>query len=972
MSSGYSSGGCCDDGDIIVALDVGLTAIASAVQAISINIGQQQQFTCSQIQPCMDMIEQEMRRRFRSATASCDTCKTMLAQGLGGTIEFALQCAGVDVSNCNAPPQQQPQPCSGTNEGATCQGCGQSPCCCKGGVCEPCDPAKEKDYIGWCNQSTGVVVVTKKTDPPPGAGFGQVSQSDDAQLAFSEAQQFCGKKAGPFPKPPQLSPESSDAPFCDITSFSSTSAMLGVVDVPAKLFQTAAFAEVASATARLGLDGVNLGNFGEILIGIYKSISLGPPEMASEIAPVVGAALGCNSPIWLKGVQAIAAVGLTKQMTGVDLGQFATSIEYAMNASCRRIFVDPDKAIACYLANSMEYESLDTHWAINGICAADLDAYIDAARSKPIPFQLSQMRRRELIDADDYHVGMRRVGYLNGGERENLYKLTEQVPTLSDIIRLMVRDADDDSPNGPVVKFNLDAQFNQKYGRQLKQWSEWQGVPELFAKYAWRAHWEIPSPTALFNFWHRLRKRPGFEQLEQDIKTALIQQDILPYWHQHYLETNYLPLGRVDIRRSYQIGTLSDKEMETAISELGYSDENTDRLVKFTKRLRDISAAGHKAIKLWLKWSISRATARQRMVADGLPVKVVDDALSDAEIGFASSTYAASFVRGDLPRNLLVAALTGHGVSGIGASQIATILAPRITSHPAERSYAAGTMTRENAAQQMAAYGMNTDVIERMLVAIDSAILDSDIVNCQRGIKRRYLMGELDRMDATNLLQNRGTTPERARQLLDSWGCEKSSVGRQVPAAKLCKWLGEGIITGGDFTNRLEKLGYSAADAARMLNDCLIGVNLRLLAQAKRDAKEQATEQTRAQNALNRANATAQRAVAQQQRARNQAKATAVRREKMLLNIAEQLMAKCQCPLDLALPEATVQKNRLQSEFGLSIDESLQALTTAVENWEGGTLNGFSGVVAAMAQIIVSTELEPPIDESTGVVITNG
>src|SRR4030095_10770556 len=110
---------------------------------------------------------------------------------------------------------------------------------------------------------------------------------------------------------------------------------------------------------------------------------------------------------------------------------------------------------------------------------------------------------------------------------------------------------------------------------KLKDWAEFQGLTPDMMKYVFRAHWTIPSPGQLFTFYQRLRDNPKFggrDKLLEQVKNALIQQDILPFWHDHFLAVSFHPLGRVDIRRAFNNGTLKDDELVPAYRQLGYSD----------------------------------------------------------------------------------------------------------------------------------------------------------------------------------------------------------------------------------------------------------------------------------------------------------------------------------------------------------------------------------------------------------------
>jgi len=165
-----------------------------------------------------------------------------------------------------------------------------------------------------------------------------------------------------------------------------------------------------------------------------------------------------------------------------------------------------------------------------------------------------------------------------------LFELTHQIPPASDIVRMMVRDSDDEDL---VKRFSLDDQFDQKFRKQLKLWCQQQGVDELYMRYLWRAHWSIPSPGQLAQMLHRLSRLPAtdpaFVGLET-VKAALSQQDIAPFWQDKFVAISYAPLTRIDARRAFEIGALSEDQLLEAYLNLGYNRENGLTLVEFNKK----------------------------------------------------------------------------------------------------------------------------------------------------------------------------------------------------------------------------------------------------------------------------------------------------------------------------------------------------------------------------------------------------
>lgn len=954
---GLEYGQCCSD-KVAAVLGGLMPAIVSALEHIARVLEDKLGSPCKNLEECYDKIEEEMRKRFKGPQASCDECKRMAEQGLAGTLEYALQCAGA----CAEETQKVCSLGSPETWGQPCQECGAECCECVQGVCTPVDCPEEKPkekptkFVGYCNPVTGSIAVSKQGESPPGEGFVPVALSDSEQAAAIEAAKNCSKQES-FPTyTPNIQTTQGGSVLCDFLKYENGTALGTLLAGSSAVNLADAHRQLAKGMLGVGFEGLNPGQLGEVIYGAIRTLTGLPPFMSSQLLPTIAGALGCNNTQWQEGVRTLGQINAVTNYIGADVGEFTTQLRYALNAGCRQKFLDPDKAMAAYLADAINPQQLDTHFAVHGLCQESVTQYTRAARSKPIPLQLAMMRRRKMINSNQYAEGMRQLGYLETSTSEQLYNLTEQIPTLTDITRLMVRDADDE---GLASRLGLDSYFTEKYGRQLREWSEAQGVPEKFARYYWRAHWNIPSPGQLFTFYHRLRDNPQFggrEKVLDDIKAALIQQDILPYWHEHYLATSFHPIGRIDIRRAFNIGALKEEELGPAYRQLGYSDETSDLLADFTKRLRIASLPNHRAIKLWIKGTITAAEVKERLSADGIPVHDIDRAMQDSEVQFASGPIAAAYVKAYLSRDTFIQLLTERGVTAAGASSIADILAlKRIDALPI-KDYIAGAIDREEVEAAMQADGLNSNIADHILQAADRSIENAFIVSCQRGIKRRFLLGELDAEEATTELTNRSTTLARANKLIEWWGCERSATSKAISASKLCHWLSIGAITSTDFDKRLRRLGYSAADAALMVEDCLTGISVKRLADAKKEAKQHVAENLRAARALQRAEAAAARLAASQAQAATKARQTRMNRERQLLSASQKLAAKCECDLLESLNKAKDAYSRIQREYGLSPDETLQAMLSAVEEWQGTDIDDIDAVFNAFAQQAAGVE----------------
>lgn len=942
-------------------INAALSGTLSALNRIADAIEGKYNNACDSIYGCIDEIIDKIKSKIEGPLRSCDECKQMLANGLGGTLEYAVLCSGACI-------EETAKTCS-MGEPSTwdkpCTECGEPCCVCNQGICEPTECPKPPEetpktkFVGWCFEHTGSIIVRKQSDGPMGPGWTQVALGEDEQAVATETVANCKKTSSPPPGPPQIVPISVESPLCDITKFYDISALRAIASSGASANMIAGMTQAGNAIGNIGAFGINLSSLPDVIVGFGRLITGAPAAWSVLMLQTAAEALGCPSNEWLQAMQLLANIHLVGNQMGMDFGPFTTQIQYALAAGCRQKFLDPDKAVQAFLADSGGTFNIDAHWAIAGLCNQSLNDYIQAAKSKPVPSQLASMRRRGLISQSEYNRGMREVGYLEQPVVDNLFKLSENYPSLSDIVRFMVRDANDES-----IEFwpQSDEIFKQKYGKELQDWARFQGIPDTVAKFAWRAHWQIPSPSQLFEFWHRLRYNPAFggkEKMLEQIKSALTQQDILPFWHDHYLAISFRPLGVRDVRRAYQIGALKDKDVLDSFINLGYSDENSEILRDFNYRLKILALDGHKLIRKWTKFDLSYDEVKNKLLKYGYTEDEIKLAMRESALLFADSYVAKQFQRDDISKDEFHTKLYDWDVPVYQIEPIIKIVASRKIGHKVLKSYAIGMVDRADAINKIIESGIIAETGRAWLDEIEDSVKQANVVACQRGIKRRYLSGDLDKQESVTALINSGTVLDYANNLVSGWDCEKTSIGKTVTAVKLCGWLERGAISSTEFTRRLTNIGYSKVDASLMLDDCLISISARRLAEAKRVAKEDEALQNKMQAAQRRQAALAQRVASQQLRATQKAIKTKEGREKQLLSAAAKIEKKCGCDVYTALVAARDNSSRVQREYGLTIDETLQVLLTAAETWDGGDVSAYDYQVNSIA---VQYGTEQPVE----------
>lgn len=209
-----------------------------------------------------------------------------------------------------------------------------------------------------------------------------------------------------------------------------------------------------------------------------------------------------------------------------------------------------------------------------------------AGRFKFSALELMTLYKRQKLTRGTIQSRLRELGSLETQDVQELEGLYEQIPGPADLIRMMLRDVE----NPQVVgTFDLDNGFTDNYQGTLKDWGGKQGLADQVMQYEWRAHWSIPSPTQLYDMLHKLRHNPpaGMQgSVEDNVRIALKQQDILPYWIEPLMSVSYHPLTRTDLNRAYERGWIADADYLTGMYNNGYSDDDSKTLLRFAGQER--------------------------------------------------------------------------------------------------------------------------------------------------------------------------------------------------------------------------------------------------------------------------------------------------------------------------------------------------------------------------------------------------
>jgi len=233
----------------------------------------------------------------------------------------------------------------------------------------------------------------------------------------------------------------------------------------------------------------------------------------------------------------------------------------------------------------------------------------------------TRMLWRALIDQGQFLDLVDRAGFDPGTAKAYL-ALTDNIPGAGDLITFVVRE---------VITFQ-DFQVNMLY----------QGYNAFWSKAYWDAHWVLPAFEQAVDAYHRgilsreeldrfivwhdysPEPRPGIGKSDQEILRGLIKTQI----------------GRVDVRRGWELGAISDEDLLRRYEYLGY-EEDAPLMAEIQKRtaldaeigkLRDNAKADY--VKGYLDEATFRATLRDLGYPDTLTNYHFWDAREDQERKF--------------------------------------------------------------------------------------------------------------------------------------------------------------------------------------------------------------------------------------------------------------------------------------------------------------------------------------------------
>jgi hypothetical protein len=348
---------------------------------------------------------------------------------------------------------------------------------------------------------------------------------------------------------------------------------------------------------------------------------------------------GGASSVTVKAVGVLTLANVAEKYTGAPLPYLAMGYQYDMQYANPQFLPSQEIVDAMYIRGVIDDELWECLTRANGNHPWARRLVLGATRTPLGTGDAISLFRRGQITRDALTGFARANGVTSPTDLDAMVAAGEFVPPYTDLIRFMVRDATDPDV---YVPYNYDYQFEQKFAGRIPEWAAAQGItPDVF-RYLWRSHWQLPSPTQLYEMLHRLRPGrvdPTIAVTSQDVKKVLIANDMAPAFVDRLMEVSYNPITRTDILTFYTNGSMDGPEVVQRLQDTGYSEADALRIQKAWEL--EVANRRQNKARVWSRINIAkayrdggmdRADAKRLLLRSIETDREVDELLDDVDL----------------------------------------------------------------------------------------------------------------------------------------------------------------------------------------------------------------------------------------------------------------------------------------------------------------------------------------------------
>lgn len=292
------------------------------------------------------------------------------------------------------------------------------------------------------------------------------------------------------------------------------------------------------------------------------------------------------------------------------------------------------------ISGALTRDQFDLMMLRNGANSKDWDWILPFVCQRITPDQAIMIWRRGLMNKDELVRTLKFLQYGVEDDIEDFMSLAFDIPGPQDIIRYAVREAF----NPEQVKLlGLDLELDQN--PDYLDWAKASGLGTVdivtfdgkeksvdFAKLEWYAHWQLPSPGQVYDFFHKfygdsqygpspyLKYAKPFEAKEMN--ALLKANDYSPAFRSHLAGAAFLPYTRIDVRRIRQAGLISEGDVYHNYRASGYDDEHAKALTKWVEK--DLKDKTTNLVKTGIKGELCKAYTTGIITNQDMQARLID------------------------------------------------------------------------------------------------------------------------------------------------------------------------------------------------------------------------------------------------------------------------------------------------------------------------------------------------------------
>jgi hypothetical protein len=441
---------------------------------------------------------------------------------------------------------------------------------------------------------------------------------------------------------------------------------------------------------------------------------------------------------------------------------------YMLNLLMPNNVPDLETLVSLYVTDMITKDAYIKYGGQLGFAEGWLNHLANLLRKKPEIADLITLYRRGKIQGQRFFELMQAQG-VNADLVPLFVSAYEYFPPPPDLIRFAIREV-----YTPTTRkaYGMDEDLPSEYIKEAYK----AGLPAEQAKNYWAAHWQLPSTQQMIEMFHR-----GIITLDQ-LKDGLKALDIMPFWREKIIQMSYNVITRVDARRMYDLGVLNEEGLHKAYTDMGYSPDNADKLVLFTKRLSHVEAH-----------NLTRQQVLEAYVRDIITKDKLIEYLKELHV----DEEATAFWIAQADWMKMKAGLDAH---------LQTL----------KNEYLAGSMTIDQVRQHLTEDGVPESLITSTVNLIQNTKNKSQKLPSKADLDDWFMNSIIEEDQYNTKMIAIGYSADNVHLYLHSLTMKREGTHRHfLTIAQYVKWFKKGIMTTDQLLSTLKSAGYSDEDIQR-------------------------------------------------------------------------------------------------------------------------------------------------------------